>query len=89
METAQPRVVGNKVRKVPGAARTSLFARLTPRELEVLRYIGRGCNNDAMASAMHLSKRTVERHVARLMHSSEIHDRSGLMRFAYDHGLFA
>lgn len=45
------------------------LAALTPREIEVLRYIGRGQDNAAMASHMHLSIRTVERHVSRLMHA--------------------
>ncbi|MEK6703167.1 MAG: response regulator transcription factor [Planctomycetota bacterium] len=76
-----------KATSMLGATCPSALAGLTPRELEVLRYIGRGSNNDAMARAMHLSKRTVERHVSRLMHASTIHDRSALMKLAYDQGL--
>jgi DNA-binding NarL/FixJ family response regulator len=60
---------------------------LAPRELEVLRYIGRGMNNDQMANVMSLSKRTVERHVARLMDSLAIRQRAGLQIFASEQGL--
>jgi DNA-binding NarL/FixJ family response regulator len=60
---------------------------LTPRELEVLRYIGRGHDNDAMASNMSISKRTVERHVARLMDSLNIRDRATLQAFAVEQNL--
>jgi DNA-binding NarL/FixJ family response regulator len=63
------------------------LAELTPRELEVLRHIGRGLDNDQMAAAMFLSKRTVERHVARLMSTVAIRDRTGLVKLAYEHGL--
>ena len=58
------------------------LSRLAPREREVLRYIGRGMDNGEMARIMYLSKRTVERHVSRLMKSLDIHDRAGLQRFA-------
>lgn len=60
---------------------------LTPRELEVLRYIGRGLDNDQMAEVMTLSKRTVERHIARLMDAVAIRERAGLMKLAYEQGL--
>lgn len=65
-------------------SRVSRFAALTPREFEVLRYIGKGMSNAEMAKVMHLSKRTVERHVARLMASLNIHERGSLVRLAYE-----
>jgi DNA-binding CsgD family transcriptional regulator len=36
----------------------------TDREIEVLRYIAQGRDNDSIAAAMHLSVRTVERHLS-------------------------
>ncbi|MCC6230315.1 MAG: response regulator transcription factor [Phycisphaerales bacterium] len=63
------------------------LASLTPREIEVLRYIGRGQDNAAMASHMHLSIRTVERHVSRLMHALRIDDRTRLTALAFETGL--
>ncbi len=59
---------------------------LTPRELEVLRYIGRGLDTQQMANAMNLSRRTVERHVSRLMDALDIRDRLALQRFAFEQG---
>ena len=37
---------------------------LTDREIEVLRFIAQGRDNDSIAAAMHLSVRTVERHLS-------------------------
>jgi DNA-binding CsgD family transcriptional regulator/pimeloyl-ACP methyl ester carboxylesterase len=37
---------------------------LTDREIEVLRFIAQGSDNDSIAAAMHLSVRTVERHLS-------------------------
>jgi DNA-binding NarL/FixJ family response regulator len=79
-------VAGREDRGVESSGRTRLTD-LTPRELEVLRYIGRGLANEQMAKTMTLSKRTVERHVARLMDSLAIRDRSSLQRFAVEQGV--
>lgn len=65
------------------------LAALTPRELEVLRGIARGLDNEQMAQNMSISKRTVERHVARLMDAIDIRDRTAIIRFAYEQGLAA
>lgn len=67
----------------------SLLSTLTPRELEVLRYIGKGQDNAEMARAMHLSIRTVERHVLRLMRHLRIDDRTKLTALAHESGLVA
>jgi DNA-binding NarL/FixJ family response regulator len=79
-------VAGREEREREPSGRTRL-ADLTPRELEVLRYIGRGLDNEQMAKTMTLSKRTVERHVARLMDSLAIRDRASLQRFAFEQGI--
>jgi DNA-binding NarL/FixJ family response regulator len=71
------------------AAESTDLQRLTPRELEVLRYIGQGHSNDQMAGSMSLSKRTVERHVSRLMSTLGIRDRAVLQRLAVSHGVAA
>jgi DNA-binding NarL/FixJ family response regulator len=71
------------------ACDTAALDRLTPRELEVLRYIGQGRSNDQMAGSMSLSKRTVERHVSRLMSTLGIRDRAALQRVAARNGVAA
>ena len=65
----------------------SLAASLTPREHEVLTYIGRGLNTKEMAETMCLSPRTVERHVERLMQRLGVHERVKLALLAHREGL--
>ncbi len=70
-----------------GDAGVTLLSTLSPRELEVLRYIGQGLDNTTMAKTMHLSIRTVERHVLRLMRDLKISDRTQLTALAHRSGL--
>jgi len=65
----------------------TLLSTLHPRELEVLRYIGKGLSNSEMAPIMHISIRTVERHVLRLMRDLKIDDRTKLTVLAHQSGL--
>jgi len=60
---------------------------LTHRELEVLRYVARGLSKRAVSELMFISPRTVERHVANIMETLDIHDRVDLTRFAIREGL--
>ncbi len=60
---------------------------LTDREVEVLRYIARGMSKKEVASTMHLSIKTVDRHCANLMTKLDIHDRVELARYAIRNGL--
>ncbi len=66
---------------------TSRFDRLSPRELEVLKYIAQGLSTREMAEIMYLSPRTVERHVERLMSRLGIRDRLRLALFAFAEGI--
>jgi len=67
--------------------RETRISQLTPREVEVLRYIGQGLDNRRMADEMCISCRTVERHVSRLMDAVNIRERAALMKLARDQGL--
>lgn len=60
---------------------------LTRRELESLRYLARGMAKKEIAKVMHLSIKTVDRHVTALMNKLDIHDRVDLTRFAIREGL--
>lgn len=60
---------------------------LTPREIEVLRYLARGLSVKQMAETMTLSSRTVDRHKANIMHKLRIHNQTGLIRYAIAEGL--
>ena len=66
---------------------TSRGATLTTRENEVLRYIARGMSKKEIATTMHLSVKTVDRHCANVMSKLDIHDRVDLARFAIREGL--
>jgi DNA-binding NarL/FixJ family response regulator len=68
----------------PGHPRLS---RLTPRELEVLRYIASGLTQKVIAATMSVSIKTVENHCTNLMNKLDIHDRVELTRFAIREGI--
>ena len=70
-----------------GEPTTTRAAQLSARELEVLRYVVRGLSNKEIAATMHLASRTVDHHVARIMHKLDIHGRVSLSRFAVREGL--
>jgi DNA-binding NarL/FixJ family response regulator len=60
---------------------------LTPREIEVLRYLARGMTKKEIAKLIHLSVKTVDAHSANLMNKLDIHNRVELARFAIREGL--
>ena len=78
-----PRRPRNEAPRVTGL----LAARgVTPREAEVLAQIAAGRSNREIAGALHLSVRTVEKHVERLLMKTG-HSRSELARFAEGAGV--
>ena len=60
---------------------------LTPRELEVLRRVAAGETNQAIASALVLSERTVERHVSNIFAKVRVSSRAAATAYAYEHHL--
>ncbi len=60
---------------------------LTPRELEVLRLVATGLSNKAVARALGVSERTVERHVSNILHKLEVESRVAATAYALRHGL--
>jgi DNA-binding NarL/FixJ family response regulator len=83
----QKRIVVDEAGACLGQGVLSRFATLTPRELDVLRYIARGQSQKDIAATMHLSARTVHCHCANLMRKLNVHDRVELARFAIREGL--
>lgn len=65
----------------------SKLSTLTGRELETLRYVARGLAKKEIAPLMHISVKTVDKHVTQLMTKLDIHDRVGLARFAIREGI--
>ncbi|MCA9298565.1 MAG: response regulator transcription factor [Phycisphaerales bacterium] len=70
--------------RLSGRSRAST---LTGRQVEVLRYIARGLSKKEIASLMHVSVKTVEKHTDALMSKLNIHDRVELARYAIREGL--
>jgi DNA-binding NarL/FixJ family response regulator len=60
---------------------------LTPRELEVLRLVGRGLSNGEIADSLTLSEATVKTHVARIFAKLGMRDRAQAVIVAYETGL--
>ena len=75
-------------RPVPtGSKPESKINTLTPREMQILRMIGRGMPRNAIANAIHRSPKTVDAHRSSIMEKLGLHDRVDLARFAIREGL--
>ncbi len=61
--------------------------RLTEREMQVLRLIAAGRTNRAIAGALHISEKTVARHVSNIFTKLGLSSRSAATAYAYEHGL--
>ena len=60
---------------------------LTPREVEVLKFVAEGHTNQEIADHLVLSIKTVQAHRANVMEKLGLHDITHLVRFAIHHGL--
>jgi DNA-binding CsgD family transcriptional regulator len=73
--------------RIRDARPASRLALLTPRELQILRMIGRGMPRNDIARIIHRSPKTVDAHRASIMDKLGLHDRVDLARFAIREGL--
>lgn len=64
-----------------------LPAGLTPREAEVLGLVASGRTNKEIAATLHLSERTVARHLSNIFTKIGVNSRTGATAFAYEHDL--
>jgi DNA-binding CsgD family transcriptional regulator len=60
---------------------------LTPRELQVLRRVAAGATNKAIAGALFISERTVERHLSNIFTKIAVSSRAAATAWAYEHDL--
>jgi ATP/maltotriose-dependent transcriptional regulator MalT len=60
---------------------------LTARELEVLRLIAAGHTNRRIADELHLSERTIDRHVSNILTKLDVPSRAAATAYAYSHQL--
>jgi DNA-binding NarL/FixJ family response regulator len=74
-----------KRRKIVGTRGASL----SDREVEVLRYVGRGFAKKQIAEMLGISVKTVDKHVTSVMEKLDIHDRVELALYAVREGLIS
>lgn len=60
---------------------------LTPRQTEILRLIAMGMSSKEIANSLNLSVKTVDSHRTNLMHLLDVHEITGLVRYAFRQGL--
>jgi len=60
---------------------------ITPRELQVLRLVAAGRTNESIAVELHLSEKTVDRHVSNIFLKLGVPSRAAATAFAYEHKL--
>jgi len=84
--TAAPR--GRSAGKQPDDPRPkTTLESLTPREIEVLRLIGKGLSRHEIAKELSRSAKTIDGHQDRIMKKLDIDSRADLMRYAIREGL--
>ncbi len=66
---------------------TGALARLTPREVEVLRALATGASNDAIARRLGVSPKTLRNHISNTYHKLQIYDRAQAVIVAVREGL--
>ena len=71
----------------PGPTRAALPGGLSTREVEVLRLVAAGLTNRAIAEALTISERTVDRHVSNIFTKLDVSTRAAATAFAYEHRL--
>lgn len=83
-----PGVAGKVVRRAVGAGqREPEQFPLTARELDVLRLLAQGLDNDAIAERLVLTRRTVQNHVSVIYGKLSVETRSEAVLYAIQHGL--
>jgi ATP/maltotriose-dependent transcriptional regulator MalT len=95
MEFDAARWVFEQLSAMPDVSRARSLSRrharndtpLTERERQVLRLIAAGRTNRAIAGALHISEKTVARHVSNIFTKLGLSSRSAATAYAYEHGL--
>lgn len=72
---------------LPDRLETQPAAKLSRREIQILKLITEGLGDKEIAAQLNLSVRTVENHAARIRQKLQIHGRAGLVRYALNHRL--
>jgi DNA-binding NarL/FixJ family response regulator len=81
------RLIADYARRPVFPEQPPALADLTPRELDVLRLLGRGWSNGQIAGALLVGDATVKTHIARIFSKLDLHDRAQAAVLAYETGL--
>lgn len=93
MECDAARRVFLRLGAAPGVTRADAMlgspsgSSLTPRELEIVKLLATGRTNRAIARALGISERTVDRHVSNILTKLDLSSRTAAAAYAYEHGL--
>jgi RNA polymerase sigma factor (sigma-70 family) len=60
---------------------------LTPRELEVLRWVAQGLSNRQIAEQLAVNERTIKRHVSEILSKLGVKNRTQAVTYGAAHGL--
>jgi DNA-binding NarL/FixJ family response regulator len=71
----------------PGSAASGTAARLSQRELDVVRLVAQGMSNAEIAARLYLSETTIKSHIARTLAKLSLRDRVQIAVFAYENGI--
>lgn len=82
-----PRVAGQVVRRAMGEVTVGTPFPLTTRELDVLRLLAQGLDNDAIAERLVLTKRTVQNHVSAIYGKLGVTTRAEAVLYAIQNNL--
>lgn len=67
--------------------RAEMYEMLTEREMEILLLIAKGYSNQEIASASHITIKTVKTHVSNILSKLEVQDRTQAVIYAFQHNL--
>ncbi|HNT24516.1 MAG TPA: response regulator transcription factor [Anaerolineales bacterium] len=84
-----PRVAARLVKEMHGATQdnTNPFTELTDRELDVLRLIAAGQNNQEIAASLVISEKTVKSHITNILNKLHLADRTQAAVYAWQEGI--
>jgi NarL family two-component system response regulator LiaR len=84
-----PRVAARVVQELHGSRQESVnvFTELSDREMEVLRLIADGANNNSIAEQLVISEKTVKSHVSNILSKLHLADRTQAAVLAWREGV--
>jgi len=84
-----PQVAARMVKEIQGNNQDAMnpFVELTDRELDVLRMIAVGKNNQEIAAELVVSESTVKTHITNLLSKLHVKDRTQAAAYAWQNGI--